>query len=164
MTDQPASRQSAAAERAAAPAPRSPRTAAWLYLAVAGGSMIGGTARWLIAELLHDPAGFPWATLFVNVTGSFLIGLYAGLSARDGRLLAGPRQRQFVMGGILGGYTTFSIFSLETVRLLEAGSLDMAGLNLGISIGSWLMAVWAGYALASRANRLRKRKQGTFRW
>jgi fluoride exporter len=136
--------------------------AARLYLAVAAGSTIGGTCRWLISELLQGGAGaalavgFPWGTLFVNVTGSFLIGLYAGLTAPDGRLLASPRQRQFVMAGILGGYTTFSIFSLETVRLLEAGRADMAGLAVGASVVCWLLAVWAGHSLAVHTNRLQR--------
>jgi CrcB protein len=129
-----------------------------LYVAVALGSALGGTARWLAGEALHDWAGtgFPWATLFVNVTGSFLIGLYAALAGPDGRLLAGPRQRQFVMTGICGGYTTFSIFSLETVRLVEAGRHALAGLNVALSVGLWLASVWAGWALANRLNRLRR--------
>jgi CrcB protein len=129
-----------------------------LYAAVALGSALGGTARWIAGEALRDWAGsgFPWGTLFVNVTGSFLIGVYAALVGPDGRLLASPRQRQFVMTGICGGYTTFSIFSLETVRLVEAGRHALAGLNVAVSVGLWLASVWAGWALATRINRLRR--------
>jgi CrcB protein len=90
---------------------------------VALGSMIGSVSR-AIASLgihAHIEPGLPWGTLFVNVTGSFAIGLYATLTGPEGRLLAGSRQRQFVMTGICGGYTTFSVFSLETFRLLQAG-------------------------------------------
>lgn len=136
----------------------SSRETAALYAAVALGSALGGTARWLAGETLHLWAGlgFPWGTLFVNVTGSFLIGVYAALAGPDGRLLASPRQRQFVMTGLCGGYTTFSIFSLETVRLFEAGRLGLAGLNIVVSVVLWLGSVWAGWTLATRINRLRR--------
>lgn len=133
-------------------------TGSALYMAVGLGSAIGGTARWLVSEWMQAWAvgGFPWGTLFVNVTGSLLIGFYAALTAPDGRLLAGPRQRHFVMTGICGGYTTFSIFSLETLQLAQAGRLALSGLHVSISLAAWLLAVWAGYALATRMNRLRR--------
>lgn len=133
------------------------RSAALLYAAVAAGSMIGGSLRYMASALVHQllGAGFPWGTLFVNVTGSLAIGFYAALAGPDGRLLAGPRQRHFVMTGICGGYTTFSVFSLETFRFLQAGDLTMAGLNVAVSLLGWLGAVWLGYALAMRCNRLR---------
>jgi CrcB protein len=59
------------------------------------------------------------------------------------------------MVGICGGYTTFSAFSLETLRLVQSGHLHRALLNIGISVVGWLMAVWIGHALATRINRLR---------
>lgn len=129
-----------------------------LYLAVGLGSAIGGTARWLVSESMQAWAagGLPWGTLFVNVTGSLLIGFYAAITAPEGRLLAGPRQRHFVMTGVCGGYTTFSIFSLETLRLAQSGRLALSGLHVGTSLAAWLLAVWAGYALATRMNRLRR--------
>lgn len=129
-----------------------------LYLAVGLGSVIGGTLRWLASEFLHAwlGAGFPWGTLFVNVSGSLAIGFYAALSGPDGRLFAGAVQRQFVMTGICGGYTTFSIFSLETIRLVDAGQLEVAGLYVGVSLVGWLVAVWVGFASATWLNRLRR--------
>jgi CrcB protein len=132
------------------------RGAVVLYGAVILGSVIGGVLRALvsIASLALAGPGFPWATLFVNVTGSFVIGFYATLTGPDGRLLAGPRQRQFVMTGICGGYTTFSMFSLETLRLLQAREFPAAGLNVVLSVVTWLLAVWLGHMLATRLNRL----------
>ena len=127
-----------------------------LYGLVALGSVIGGEARYLVGVLLQALGpGFPWATLFVNVTGSFLIGFYAALTGPDGRVFASSRQRQFVMTGICGGYTTFSAFSLETFQLLRAGHALTALLNFGISIIGWLLAVWLGHTLATRINRLK---------
>lgn len=136
---------------AATPAP--PRvplgTATALYLAVGLGSGIGGSIRWLLSDLMlvSFGTGFPWGTLFVNVTGSFLIGLYAALAGPGGRLTAGPIQRHFFMTGLLGGYTTFSIFSLETMRLLETGRLGTASLVVALSLAGWMAAVWVGYTL-----------------
>jgi fluoride exporter len=127
------------------------------YISVALGSVVGGVARYLVSVLFVSQlgGGFPWGTLFVNVTGSFIIGFYSALTGPDGRLLASPRQRQFVMVGICGGYTTFSAFSLETLQLVQSGHMRAASLNLGISVVGWLAAVWVGHALATRFNRLR---------
>ncbi len=125
-----------------------------LYALVALGAAIGGTARALVGLALGATA-FPWGTLAVNVLGSFVIGLYAGLTGPDGRLMATGRSRQFVMTGICGGFTTFSLFGLETVRLaLRAPAL--AALYLGLSLLLWFAAVWYGEALATRLNRLRR--------
>jgi fluoride exporter len=128
-----------------------------LYVYVALGSVIGGCARYLAGVFLQIQfvPGFPWATLFVNVTGSFVIGLYAALTGPDGRVFASTRQRQFVMTGICGGYTTFSAFSLETMQLVQTGRAPTALLYVGISLATWLVAVWFGDALATRINRLK---------
>ena len=126
------------------------------YISVALGSIVGGVARYLVSVLFLSQfgSGFPWGTLFVNVTGSFIIGFYAALTGPDGRLFVSPRQRQFVMVGICGGYTTFSAFSLETLRLVQSGNVRGASLNLLISVVGWMTAVWLGHALAARLNRL----------
>ena len=127
-----------------------------LYGAVGLGAALGSLARGLVSLGLLAALGpaFPWGTLAVNVLGSFLIGLYATLSEPGGRLFASPAQRQFVLAGFCGGFTTFSIFSLEVVLLVERGNVGLAAVNLGASAVSWLLAVWAGYRLGLRLNRL----------
>ena len=127
-----------------------------LYLAVSAGAVIGSVLRALasMGALAWLGPGFPWGTLFVNVLGSFVIGFYATLTGPGGRSFAGTHQRQFVMTGVCGGFTTFSIFSLETVGLMQNGNWPMAGLNVGVSVVTWLAAVWLGHMLASRLNRL----------
>jgi fluoride exporter len=127
------------------------------YVSVGLGCVIGSVLRALVslASVALLGAGFPLGTLFVNVTGSFLIGFYATLTSPEGRLFASSRRRQFVMTGVCGGYTTFSMFSLETLRLAQSGHLPAAALNVGISLFAWLAAVWLGHVTASRLNRLR---------
>lgn len=133
------------------------RTTSALYGAIAVGSVVGSVLRWLAARGVHAVFGdaLPWGTLFVNVTGSFAIGLYAALTGPDGRLLVSPLTRQFVMTGVCGGYTTFSIFSLETLQLVQSAAMDKAGFNIGISITAWLAAVWLGDAIGTQMNRLK---------
>jgi CrcB protein len=129
-----------------------------LYAAVAAGSALGALARYLCsvaAVALLGPA-FPWGTLTVNVLGSFLIGLYASLSEPDGRLLASPAQRQFVMAGFCGGFTTFSIFSLETLLLVDRQEFDLAAIYVTVSVALWLASVWIGYRIGSKMNRLKR--------
>jgi CrcB protein len=130
------------------------RHAALLYGWVALGSVLGGVARYLASLAIEFGTAFPWATLFVNVTGSFIIGFYATLSGPDGRLFVSAAQRQFVMTGFCGGFTTFSTFSLETFRLLQSGDRPDALMNIAGSVVAWLAAVWAGHLLARRVNRL----------
>jgi CrcB protein len=127
----------------------STRANAALYTAVAAGSVIGSVLRWLVGLAL------PWGTLFVNLTGSFAIGFFSGMTAPGGRWFAGPRLRQFFMTGVCGGYTTFSMFSLETLRMLQQGKLGAAALYVALSLIAWLGAVWAGDAIAMRLNRLK---------
>lgn len=128
-----------------------------LYLAVGSGAALGSVARAATSLLVHHwlGPGFPWGTLVVNVLGSFLIGLYATLSEPDGRLMVSPATRQFVLAGFCGGFTTFSIFSLETLLLAERGAHGLAVLNVGLSVVLWLLAVWIGYRLGMRINRLK---------
>src|SRR5213080_629303 len=124
-----------------------------LYGYVAAGSVLGGVSRYLLSLLIQAVPGFPWATLLVNVTGSFMIGFYGTLSGPDGRLFASARQRQFVMTGFCGGFTTFSAFSLETFKLIQSGQAWIALINTVVSVVGWLVAVWLGHTLATRFNR-----------
>ena len=135
------------------------RHAAALYAAVALGSAMGSVLRVLASVAIHDTAGygFPWGTLFVNVAGSFAIGAYAALTGPGGRFGAGPLQLQFVMTGICGGFTTFSMFSLETLRLWQNGHPAHAVVNIALSVVTWLAAVWAGHRTAVAI----KRRKGT---
>jgi len=123
-----------------------------LYASVVAGSVIGSVLRWLVGLAL------PWGTLFVNLTGSFAIGLFAGITAPGGRWFVGPRVRQFVMTGVCGGYTTFSMFSLETLRMLQQGKVFAAAGYIALSLVAWLGSVWVGDALAIRFNRLKGAK------
>src|SRR5215467_1626794 len=105
-----------------------------LYAWVIAGAVLGSVARYLASLLIPSLSGFPLATLFVNVTGSFIIGFYSTLTGPDGRGFATTRQRQFVMTGICGGYTTFSAFSLDTFRLLHDRLNATALLNIVVSV------------------------------
>jgi CrcB protein len=127
-----------------------------LYAAVSAGGAIGSVLRWLVtlAFLPVEAAAFPWATLVANGAGSFLIGLFARLTGPDGRFMASPRLRHFVMTGVLGGYTTFSVFSLESLRLAQTSPVD-AAVYVGSSLVVWLLAVWLGDLLAQRYTRLK---------
>lgn len=135
---------------------REAREAILLYAFVAIGTAIGGTARALVSMITIELAGpgLPWGTLLANVVGSLVIGFFATLTGPDGRLFLSARVRQFVMTGICGGFTTFSMFSLETFRLAAAGNYSMATLNIGVSVVAWLVAVWVGHTVAAQFNRL----------
>jgi CrcB protein len=119
---------------------------------------LGAAARYLcsLGAVAALGAGFPWSTLIVNVLGSFIIGFYATLSEPGGRLFPHPATRHFVLTGFCGGFTTFSIFSLETLRLAQTGNLLFAGANVAVSLILWLIAAWAGHAVAQRISRLRE--------
>ena len=124
---------------------------AWVAIGGALGSVARyavslGTVRWL-------GVGFPWGTLLVNVAGSFAIGLLAALVAADGRPLLGADARAFLLVGVLGGFTTFSSFSLETLELVRGGALGAAALNVALSIVLCLTGAWLGFASAGLLNR-----------
>jgi CrcB protein len=130
------------------------RTALRLYLAVGCGAAVGSLLRFLSGVVIVSVMGHSvlWATGFVNVLGSFVIGLFAALTAPEGRLLVGPAGRQFVMGGICGGFTTFSAMSLDTFMLLLQGDIPLAGLYLVLVVVLSLVAAWVGHILAVRLN------------
>ncbi len=117
-----------------------------LLLASAGGA-IGAGLRYAIG---HWFAGrglthFPWATFSINVSGSFLMGLTMGVVLARAHLP--PEVRIFLATGILGGYTTFSAFSLEIWQLAERGEVAMAGLYAGASVVVSVTALLLGLAL-----------------
>jgi CrcB protein len=126
-----------------------------MYLWVAVGGALGTTARYWLSGVVARLVGetFPWGTLVINVTGSFIIGFFAILTGPDGRLYVGSVARQFVLIGICGGYTTFSSFSFQTLNLINDGEWTRAGANVVFSVALCLLAVWAGFAAASLINR-----------
>lgn len=83
-----------------------------------------------------------------------MIVAFATLTGPDGRFHLGPNTRQFVMGGLCGGLTTFSGMSLDTFALLDGGDLEGASIYLATVLGLSLAAGWLGYAVATRFNRL----------
>ena len=89
--------------------------------------------------------GFPYGTMFVNVTGSLLMGVLSVLMVE--RFNAGPEWRAAILVGLLGSFTTFSTFSLETLNLLEQGDVMRAMVNIAFSIVVCLAAVWVGISL-----------------
>ena len=124
------------------------------YLWIALGGALGSAGRYWLSGVVTERAGgtFPWGTLVVNVTGSFVIGLLAALTEPGGRRYLSPSGRQFLMYGICGGYTTFSSFSLQTLELLRAGDLAKAGANALSSVLLCMVAVWLGYLLGLSLN------------
>jgi len=127
------------------------------YLWIAIGSALGGVARYWLSGFVAERIGeaFPWGTIIVNITGSFVIGFFGTLTGPDGRVLVSTNARQFVMIGICGGYTTFSSFSLQTLTLAQDGEWLWAGGNVVISVVLCLLAVWAGHVLAAMLNGLK---------
>lgn len=119
-------------------------------LAIFLGSGLGGLARWWVAGWIGTRMGhvFPWGTLVVNVSGSFLIGLFATWTGPEGRWVAPVLVRQFFMLGVFGGYTTFSSFSYQTLELAEQGQWFRAGTNALLSMTLCLIGVWLGQLLA----------------
>ena len=125
------------------------------YLWIALGSALGGAARYWLSGAIARRFGeaFPVGTLMVNVTGSFVIGFIATLSDPGGRLLMSVTARQFVMLGLLGGYTTFSSFSLQTLNLARDGEWLYACANVVLSVMLCLLSVWCGHVVARMINR-----------
>jgi CrcB protein len=126
-----------------------------LWIFVGGG--LGSLARWSASSWVGNAFGqtFPWGTFVVNVTGSFVIGLFATLTGPEGRWLVPASLRQFFMLGMCGGYTTFSSFSLETLALAEDGQWFKAGANAALSLAFCLAGVWLGHMLALGLNSTR---------
>jgi CrcB protein len=128
-------------------------TRAMPYLAVAIGGAIGSLARFWLTGVMLDLTGprFPWGTLLINVLGSFVIGLVAGISLTPERIALHPDLRIFLMAGFCGGFTTFSAFSLQTLDLVANGEVIAA---LGYSVASVVLCVavtWVGWTVGHLA-------------
>ena len=119
-------------------------------ISVALGSVLGAIARYLISGFVARRVGetFPWGTLFINVSGAFLIGTFGRLAESSASILASPDPWLFAVTGFLGCYTTVSSFSLQTLTLARDGERGRAIGYVAISVGLCLGAVSLGFALA----------------
>jgi CrcB protein len=108
------------------------------YILIALGGAAGAVLRYLVGMAV----AFPFGTLMVNVIGSLMIGVAFVAFASS------TKAHPFVITGLLGGFTTFSAFSLDTLKLIEAGRIGAAGLYSGASLGFSVLAVFAGVMLA----------------
>jgi CrcB protein len=122
------------------------KAAGWIAFVVAGA--IGAPLRYLVDGLVGDrtDAVVPWGILVVNVSGSFVLGLVTGLALHHG---LGRTPRIVIGTGFCGAFTTFSTFTYETVRLIEADRRREALVNVALSLGLGLAAAAAGLALPS---------------
>ena len=114
---------------------------------VALGGAIGASLRWLMGVAIlrvTGPSDFPVAILSANVLGSFLMGVFVVAAAHKGLTHLSP----FVMTGLLGGFTTFSAFSLETMTLIERGAMGQATLYIALSVGLSVGGLALGLLLA----------------
>ena len=126
------------------------RANAWLTLWIALGSLLGSVGRHAVQVTLAspDPGGSPAATLLINTLGSLAIGWLAGLKLPTHHWLSHLGWRQFLMTGVCGGFTTFSIFTLETLSLIEQGLWLAAAGNTGLTVLLMMAGVVLGYRLA----------------
>ena len=121
------------------------------WLAVAIGGALGSMARHAVNHAMHArwlSARFPVGTVVVNLIGCFAIGLLAGLLASQ-RISMRPHWREFVFVGLLGGFTTFSTFGLDTLLLSRTQSAGHAALNVLAQVAGGLLLVWVGYRIGS---------------
>jgi len=131
------------------------------YLVIGLGGAFGSMLRFGIGTLIDTSVQktgtiFPWGTIIVNITGCFIIGFIATISAAgEGRLFLSPLTRNFITIGILGGYTTFSSFSLQTLTLMQSGQRWEALANVLLSVVLCLVGVWLGAMLAASINQMR---------
>jgi fluoride exporter len=121
-------------------------------LAVALGGAVGSVARYAVSLAMARTVphlALPYATFFVNVLGCLVIGLLSGLVASH-RLELSVEARSFIFVGVLGGFTTFSTFGLDTLALVQSGLRGLAIWNVASQVGLGLLAVSLGFGLASR--------------
>lgn len=117
-----------------------------MIIAVGVGSCIGGILRYLLSLLIQNRSlsTFPFGTLTVNIIGCFLIGVAFGFSERD---LISMEWKLFFVTGLLGGFTTFSSFSIETITLLRTGHSWLALSYIGLSLIIGLIATFTGISV-----------------
>lgn len=113
-------------------------------LAIAAGGALGSVLRFLMSTWVYSllGRGFPYGTLVVNIIGSLLMGLLTVLLIE--RMSLGPEWRAALLIGVLGGFTTFSSFSIETLNLIETGAYAKAFANAVLSVMLCVAAAWAG--------------------
>ncbi|MCK0195507.1 fluoride efflux transporter CrcB [Ancylobacter sp. 6x-1] len=117
------------------------------------GGALGTLGRYTVSVLAAPISrDLPWGTILINVTGSFIIGLFGTLTLASGRFPVSENLRLFVMIGLCGGYTTFSSFSLQTLDLMRNGAMLRALVNIGGSVALCIAAVALGHAIASHLN------------
>lgn len=121
-----------------------------VYLVVMAGGALGSAGRLAISLWALEQFGdsFPLGTMLVNVSGSFIIGLLFGLTGPEGAWPLPPLAREFAMLGVLGGFTTFSTFSLQTMHLMQEGQWGLATVNVVASVVLCLLGTWLGWSLA----------------
>jgi len=114
-----------------------------IFIALAG--LVGTLVRYWLSGFVARQYGetFPWGTLIVNLIGSFLAGAMYHLA--EERLLISPALRTIILIGLLGGFTTFSSYGLQTFTLLRNGEIGLATLNVTVSNVLGLLMVWMGY-------------------
>ena len=127
------------------------------YFWIAIGGALGSVARFWLSGAIGQRFGetFPWGTIIVNVTGSFIIGLFAATTGSDGKWLVPVNFRLFFIYGVCGGYTTFSSFSFQTLTLAREGEWFWAGANVLLSVVLCLLGVWLGHLLGVWLNGLK---------
>lgn len=125
----------------------------WIWVAL--GSALGGLARYGATEWIARswPGGFPFGTMAVNAAGSLVMGFLGAFAIPGGHLLIGEPGKQFLMVGILGGFTTFSAFSHQTLILLRNGEWALALANMAGSVVLCVGLAALGFWFASLLNR-----------
>lgn len=123
------------------------KIAAMKLATVAAGGALGASLRYMAAALTHAFMGedFPYGTMMVNVLGSLIIGYMLVLLPDSEESI--PYLRLLLITGVLGGFTTYSAFSIETLQLLQDGHLTKAGLNVALTLVLCFLAVWGGFLL-----------------
>lgn len=122
-----------------------------MILAIGLGGAVGALSRHFMAHRVAQMAGhgFPWGTLAVNILGSFLMGLLVTLLAQ--KFETSQEMRGFLVVGLLGGFTTFSAFSMETALLIERNTWGLAagyiGASVMLAVGGLFLGIWAARAL-----------------